>query len=486
MSGDRKPDAVRPGDERPGAEEATGTGGAESARPESGPGEESRSEGDGPEDGRHEERRGPRGGDGPGAGPRGEDGKRAAIPLRGRAGNGPEPDGGPDLLGLDEQALRTLLHDAVREVEPSPGSLEHLRVAVPARRARRRQMTVGAVAAALVVGIATPALMQSGVVSRVLDGSTTSAASSHDQDGGSQAGVQGGGSARQDGDGGPGDGAAAPSESAGPSGGSDSPSPDTNDTLGPTSPSCLRSQLGDGGTTLEAPGAGGQVYGSFRITNISDSPCKVKGPDTVSAAVTGTADPSGVSVVDHTPGDRADRLPDPRLEPRSIILEPGQSYVVRFAWVPNGGTCPTAPGPAPEPGPGGDSGDGGSGGTGPTGGSGGAGETGGSGGTGGTDPTGGSGGTGETGGSGGTDPTGAGGATGSGGGEAGEGGDIAEEPPASGPSPQLLYDGTPGGPPATSVVLRYVPAAGEPRIGNVEIAGACAGTVYRTGPIMVP
>ncbi|MFD1829102.1 hypothetical protein ACFSJS_05440, partial [Streptomyces desertarenae] len=83
-------------------------------------------------------------------------------------------------------------------------------------------------------------------------------------------------------------------------------------------------------------------------------------------------------------------------------------------------------------------------------------------------------------------PTGAGGATGSGGGEAGEGGDIAEEPPASGPSPQLLYDGPPGGSPATSVVLRYVPAAGEPRIGNVEIAGACAGTVYRTGPIMVP
>ncbi|NEC73968.1 hypothetical protein G3I25_20735, partial [Streptomyces rochei] len=52
-----------------------------------------------------------------------------------------------------------MLHQAVRDVEPSDGTLEHLRRAVPARRARKRQAAVGMAAAALFIGTAVPALV---------------------------------------------------------------------------------------------------------------------------------------------------------------------------------------------------------------------------------------------------------------------------------------------------------------------------------------
>ena len=367
-----------------------------------------------------------------------------------------------DLLDLDEQALRLLLHDVVRNVEPSPDALDRLHRAVPARRARRRQLTAGAVAAVLVLGVATPALMQSGVVARVMDGmdGATNAASSQRHDEATRAGGRGGspgghepGGKHTGGEGE--DDPSKPEDSAGP----DSPAtPESNDTLAPTSPSCLRSQLGDGGSNVGPADINGQVYGTFRIVNVSDSPCRVEGPDTVSATAVGGAEPSGISVVSHTPGDRAARLPDPVTEPGSIILEPGQAYVVQFAWVPREGGGPTGcRSPEPDPTTGG-----------PTGGPGG-------------DPGGDPGGTG-------TDPGGTttGGSTAEpGSGDGSEGGDTVEEPPGDGTSPQLGYDTSGGGDGSVSsaVVLRYVPAAGEPRIGNVEIPNACAGTVYRTGPL---
>ncbi|MEU2881273.1 hypothetical protein ABZ651_34915, partial [Streptomyces sp. NPDC007070] len=59
------------------------------------------------------------------------------------AGNGTvkhSPDGqGPDGLDSDELDLRRMLHRAVEDVEPRDGALDHLRRAVPARRARKRQ-----------------------------------------------------------------------------------------------------------------------------------------------------------------------------------------------------------------------------------------------------------------------------------------------------------------------------------------------------------
>ncbi|CAM5418148.1 hypothetical protein STANM309S_03678 [Streptomyces tanashiensis] len=61
--------------------------------------------------------------------------------------------------GDDELALRRLFQDAVGGMEPSLGSLEHLRRAVPARRARKRQAIVGAAAAAVLIGTAVPAFV---------------------------------------------------------------------------------------------------------------------------------------------------------------------------------------------------------------------------------------------------------------------------------------------------------------------------------------
>ncbi|MGM7444416.1 hypothetical protein ACPW7O_23800, partial [Streptomyces tunisiensis] len=84
-------------------------------------------------------------------------------PTDTHAGNGTVNDGrdeqSPDGLASDELHLRTLLHQAVQDVEPSDGTLDYLRRAVPARRARKRQALVGAAAAALFLGTAVPALV---------------------------------------------------------------------------------------------------------------------------------------------------------------------------------------------------------------------------------------------------------------------------------------------------------------------------------------
>ncbi|MFP8944359.1 hypothetical protein ACLIYM_23370 [Streptomyces fenghuangensis] len=447
-------------------------------------------------DGRHEEQRDPHGETGAGHGEGG--GREGRGPeVSGSAGDDPtgtsaetpaDPDtpaAGPDAPadpdGLDERSLRLMLHGAVEDVAPSPDALERLHHAVPARRARRRQLTVGAAAAALVIGVATPALMTSGVITRVLDGDTTNAASAQERRDGAGTGGQSGDAADQGADqnsaGGGRQDASGSREGSG-RGGSAS-SPETDDTLGPTSPSCLRSQIGDGGSTVSPADADGHVYGAFKVTNISDASCLVDGSDTVTATPMGAADPTGFSVVDHTSGGRAARLPDPQLEPGSFVLEPGKSYTVRFAWVPSEGGgatgCPASPGPGPTA-PGDSSGGTDSGGTGGTTGGDAGGGTGATGGSGGTDSSGGT----DTGG--GTAPPD--------GGQGSEGGDTVEEPTessGSGISPQLAYDtgGSGSGAAAASVVLRYVPAAGEPRIGKIEIAGACAGTVYRTGPVPV-
>ena len=76
----------------------------------------------------------------------------------GTVNHGPD-DTGPEGLDSDELALRTLLHHAVGQMEPRQGTLDHLRRAVPARRARKRQALVGMAAAALFVGTAVPALL---------------------------------------------------------------------------------------------------------------------------------------------------------------------------------------------------------------------------------------------------------------------------------------------------------------------------------------
>ncbi|MFE6282518.1 hypothetical protein [Streptomyces sp. NPDC057877] len=343
--------------------------------------------------------------------------------------------GGLEGLASDELALRRMLQDAVQDIEPTDGTLEHLRRAVPARRARKRQAAVGLAAAALFIGTAIPAVLH---VSNATGSDANPSIAGHgsqaqggasegkgkDDAGKSTAGTadqtegqdQGGG--EQDEKGGSGGG---PSDSAGPSATSE---------VG--TPLCTAAQL-NGTGSANAPDAMGTVYGTFRVTNISGNGCTVDAPGTVGTLAQGAADATRISVVAHTAGDAAGSLPDPSLEVSSLLLKAGDSYEVQFAWVPSE-TCPTDNGGGTDGGgTGGDSG----------------GETGG------TDP------------SANPSPTQS---TTSGAQGTSTGGDT-------GTSTQTVRsDGTTEG----SVTVSHTAAAGAPTVSAV-ISNACAGTVYRTG-----
>ncbi|NLU67850.1 hypothetical protein [Streptomyces sp. HNM0574] len=351
--------------------------------------------------------------------------------------NRPRPEGtGPDAgEGGDEDALRRMLRESVDGIEPSPTSLENLKRAVPARRAQRRQALVGAAAAVVLGCVGVPLLAQAGFVPGVGEGDhPVNAGSSHPQtevtgghgDGqphegkqssGKGDGEQGGGEQEREDD-------ASPSPSAGKSGGADDP----NETLGVSSPDCGRDQLGGGTAQSGPPNGQGQVYGSFSVRNTSGETCTVHGQGVVTALEAGRSDTSRIKIVDHTPGDAAAGLPDPTTAPESLVLRAGESYTVKFAWIPDG--CPDG-GPTTKPGDAQDGGDNPS-----TGG-----DSGGTGGEG--DP--GTGGDGD-------DGTGGGGSTG---GDAGEG--------------------------PSGVTLLHTPEVGEPAAAETRLDGACSGTVYRTG-----
>lgn len=344
-----------------------------------------------------------------------------AADTDGTAGGGQ----GPDVM--DEDALRRLLHGAVDELEPSPHSLEHLRRAVPARRTRRRQALVGAVAAVALGGAALPALVHVATTGGS-DDRPAMAGSSHrtpgadkDKHGEGSGGTE---TPRPSGKGGEDkhhkgkdDKKTDPSKK--PGGESGGAAPDPSSTLNATSPTCTRAQLGSATGTTGAADAEGRVYGSFRVVNISGTSCTVEGGGTVSPSPQGGADSSRIFVVDHTSGDEAGGLPDPATAPGQLILKPGQAYEVRFAWIPQsgGGTsgCSNTSTTPPSP-----------------------------------DPT----------------PDSASGADG--------------EPSSGGPgdSPGTGGDGEQ---PAGSVLVSYTPEAGEPVAASVTLDGACAGTIYRTG-----
>ncbi|WP_329196354.1 MULTISPECIES: hypothetical protein [unclassified Streptomyces] len=272
---------------------------------------------------------------------------------------------------LDEQRLRHLLSGAVQGLEPSDHALERLRHAVPARRTRKRRALVGAAAAVLLAGAAVPTALR-------MTGTASSSAAGHPA-------MAGHGEPRGGRTGGPSDphqnGSGAYSKSTGPAGGhpepggtgpapaprpSGSPSGGTvaDPTAGSTStgtpgtqnpqlpplgavrgvPECTAGQLGVLGSA-RAPGADGAVYGSFKVTNVSDRGCLAAGPDTVTAAPAADSPPPAkspaVTVVGHTAGDPASALlPDPSAESRSVVLQPNAAYEVRFAWVPSDRSCP--------------------------------------------------------------------------------------------------------------------------------------------------
>ncbi|WP_432092159.1 hypothetical protein [Streptomyces sp. bgisy100] len=323
--------------------------------------------------------------------------------------------------GLDEQALRALLHTAVDDIEPAPHALDHLRYAVPARRARKRQALVGAAAAVLLVGSAVPALVHVARDSGVTEAHPANAGHSERTQGGSggtAAETEGGEKAKEpsdketesgkrDRDSEKGDASEQPG--GGTVGGGEGPA----ETMAATSPTCTRDQLSGGVATPATLDGSSTVYGSFQVTNTSDAACTVDGGGQVFATAQGGADGTRISVVDHTAGDPATALPDPATQPQTVILQPGVAYQVKFAWVPaegGAGGCPN-PGSTPDPGS-----------------SGAAGEP--------------------------------------------DGATVAD-----------TAEGDQGTPPAGSVALSHTPQAGAPSAADATITNACAGTIYRTGAL---
>ncbi|MFF3642723.1 hypothetical protein [Streptomyces sp. NPDC002564] len=289
---------------------------------------------------------------------------RAAAGLRSVDGPGRGPEAERDAAepaaepAADELALRRLLHEAVQEIEPDDRALDHLRKAVPARRARKRQAVVGLAAAALFIGTAVPALVHVTNSSGDADDRTSIAGNSQEAQGGSSQGKDPEGGKKGSGE--------KPDRSKdkdhkdkkdkkdgkekGGTGGGGTGSPDPSTSEAASSPVCDAAQLGATGSA-GTPEADNKVYGSFRVSNISDSSCTVEAAGAVGAVAQGAADAAKVGVVDHTSGDQATGLPDPSQEASPLVLQPGASYEVRFAWVPSE-SCPSDGGePSPNPTP---------------------------------------------------------------------------------------------------------------------------------------
>ncbi|MFD5780511.1 hypothetical protein [Streptomyces sp. NPDC126933] len=302
------------------------------------------------------------GGD-PGGGPSGDPGGDWLGDLQGdlRGGLSGDLSGsfGGDLSGSfggDELALRRMLHNAVQDLEPADGVLDHLRKAVPTRRARKRQAIVGMAAAALLFGTAVPAFVHVANSGGLSDGNPVNAGHGQQQ-GGKGGGGKGGDGTEQDSglpsdkvsadEGDPGKtgepGADASGSPNGVPGGTASP----GDTYTASSPTCDASQLQV--TTAEAgsPGSDGKVYGTFRVANVSGADCSVNGSGSINFQAAGAADATKISVVAHTAGDAASGLPDPSLETNAVVLGPNSAYEVQFAWVPTD-SCPSV-GPSPDP-----------------------------------------------------------------------------------------------------------------------------------------
>lgn len=352
-------------------------------------------------------------------------------------GPGPDsgPHGGPGAGGgadLDEVALRRMLRGAVRNIEPTDGTLDHLQRAVPVRRAKRRQAVVGLAAAALLIGTAVPTFVHvansdgSNTANPAIAGHGEQAQGGNGSDTGSQPGDKNsGGNADGQADG----GRSQPTSTSSPSGsrGQGADGNLSGGGAGPTNPAmasmpiCDQEQLGVASAETGAAGADGTVYGTFRIANVSGTDCSVSSSGSVGFQAIGAADPARIAVVQHTAGDAAAGLPDPSQEQEAVLLKPSMAYEVKFAWVPKD-TCPTV-GSSPSPSP--------------------------------TD-----------------DAGGASGATAAGTG-AGSGDGTAETVTQSGSE-----DG--GGTQDGSVAVMHTPEAGAP-VAETKIANACAGTIYRTG-----
>lgn len=329
-------------------------------------------------------------------------------------------------LGPDEAELRRLLHQAVDVLEPSDDTLDYLRHAVPARRARKRQALVGMAAAALFAGTAVPAAVHVSSAGSAEDVRAGNVAGSTEVQGGQGDDLHTGVTAGTALPGLPGvtdDVESRGGDKGGKDAGADASAP-------ASAPTCTAAQLSAPVGELGPVGSDGSVSAVFRVYNSSIAGCSVSDPGTVSASALGAADPARISVVRQA-GDQP--------EYETLLLAPGNSYEIRVSWVASG-SCPTD-GPVEPP------------------------TT-----SGGTD-----GGTAAGGQDGGTSapPT-------VGGGTDGRVGSTGNEGTEDGVSTQLGRSQASGD---GSVVVSYRPqgadAAGA--AASVTVPGACAGTVYRTG-----
>ncbi|MER6996654.1 hypothetical protein [Streptomyces sp. NPDC000410] len=285
-------------------------------------------------------------------------------PLNDRTGNGIVNHGplndthDDDGLGDgDELALRRMLQSAVGDLRPTEGALDHLRRAVPARRARKRQALVGLAASVILLGTAVPAFVHvasSGVLSE--DRPVNAGHGEQAQGGtGSETGDDGGekGTGSPSAKGSPTPGVPSTTHKPVPPGtgtGGETPGhpADPTASIPATTPLCQAEQLASSAQAA-APDAEGKVYGTFRVTNVSAGSCAITGIGTVGFATTGAADRDKISVVGHTTDDAATGLPDPSSTTDAMVLEPEHAYEVKFAFVPSE-TCPTT-GASPDPTP---------------------------------------------------------------------------------------------------------------------------------------
>ncbi|MFI5758121.1 hypothetical protein [Streptomyces sp. NPDC051569] len=297
---------------------------------------------------------------GPDGGLSGEPGRGPGRDFGRAFGRGSERALGSE-LDEDELALRRLMHSAVEDLEPSDGVLDHLRKAVPTRRARKRQAVVGMAAAAILFGTAVPAFVHVAGSGGAGGDHSVNAGHGEQAQGGAGTGKSSGGSGAMGRDGFP-SGAASAGENepgrpgapeADASGSTDGATGSASHPAGgssvASSPTCGASQLGVTTAEAGAPDSTGKVYGIFRVANVSGAECAVTGRGSISFLAGGAADPSRINVVEHTSGDAAIGLPDPSQESAALVLAPNGAYEVRFAWVP-ADSCPTT-GATPDPTP---------------------------------------------------------------------------------------------------------------------------------------
>ncbi|OLZ64394.1 hypothetical protein AV521_35625 [Streptomyces sp. IMTB 2501] len=274
----------------------------------------------------------------------------------GGRGDGPEGggsgSGGADLGGFgdDELALRRMLHSAVDDIEPRTGTLDRLRRAVPARRARKRQAAVGMAATALFIGTAIPALVHVSHSGGTDPDTAMAGQSSQAQGGTGQSQDKGGDTGAEKGTGST---SVRPGKHPGKPGGKGRPGGGSTGSTGGANPSstlsaggvprCTPAQLGSATGTAVAPDSAGVVYGTFRVVNVSTGACTVAGAGTVTPTAVGAADKTRISAARHTAGDAATGLPDPTQEVTGLVLQPGSAYEEKFAFVPSA-TCPAAGG----------------------------------------------------------------------------------------------------------------------------------------------